>query len=113
MRKGRDAKRGARAVKDGTRYSSVRWRVQVKKLCRQLGEYDYKDVRRELHDWVRGKRAGGVRRSVAMHFPTDPQLRWLLAHATWSEQIEPQRNHEPAKYRYVSDLIGTAAPSNR
>lgn len=97
----------------GTRYSSVRWRVQVKKICRRLGTYDYKDVRRELHEWVRGKRTDGTRRTVAMHFPTDPQLRWLLSHAPWSEQIEPQRNHEPAQYRFVSDLKGTAETSTR
>jgi len=95
-----------------TRYSQVRWKVQVKKICKKLGTYDYVDVKNKLKERTRRKRKTNKRDNLGCYLPTDRQLSQYLARAEWSVEIVPAGPHNLAKYEYRDDRQSTTMGKN-
>lgn len=81
----------------------------AKKICRQLGTYDYVDVANKLKEKTRPKRRTGRRDNVGRHLPTDRQLQKFIEKAKWSHKIRDGDGHQRARYRYEEPAL----PSQR
>lgn len=101
-------------MKDGIRrYSdAVRWRVQVKKVCRKLGRYTCADVNCELRTlarlaWRRDRmgpsRAMLARSNTGFYMPTNRELAKYLSVAEWSIEVVPGDKHHQAVYEYRNE----------
>ncbi|MFA5313041.1 MAG: hypothetical protein WC375_06990 [Methanomassiliicoccales archaeon] len=88
------------------RYSDERWKIQVKRICEQLGTYSYLEVKNELKGRTRPKKDEddkiiSPRKDVGCYLPTDRQLQQYLSRAEWSVEVKEPQKHRPAQYEFA------------
>ena len=82
--------------------------MPVRKICKELQEFSYLEVKNKLKERTRPKEVAGQvvrkRRTVGCFLPTDRQLQQFLVRADWCAEVQPAEKHRPARYRFVSSV---------
>ncbi len=73
-----------------------RLEILIKRVCRQLGTYNY----RKVHDALKARARARWKSKYARNMPSRKQIIKIISTARWSKVIRPGGKHRPTEYEF-------------